>query len=148
MTSAGCFSGERETQSSLKGSSSPQLSNLEEKGSSNYPLIFMTIIWCSVQSRHLSGGRKKQTLSTAKYALLQATVKPLEIKAIPQPVGASQGLVTGSLLHHQNHLLGTLTLLAAEAEDKFAGGYSRSDGHKDHLIKDLMISPRYQMAKQ
>ena len=108
----------------------------------------MTIIWCSVQSRHLSGGRKRQTLSSAKYALLQDTVKPSEITAIPQPVGAPQGSITGSLPSHQKHLLGTFTLLAAEAEEEFAGGYNRSDGHRDHLIKDLMLSARYQMAKQ
>lgn len=57
----------------------------------------MTVIWCSVQSRHLSGGRKTQTFSTAKYVLLQVTDKPSEIKTIPEPVGAPQGSVPGSL---------------------------------------------------
>lgn len=107
----------------------------------------MTITWCSVQNTHLSGGRKRQTLSTAKYALLQATAKPLETETVPQPVDAPQGLVPGSLPPHQKHLLGTLTLLAAEAEEKFAGGYSRSDGRRNHLIKDLILSLRYGQQK-
>lgn len=115
MTSAGALSGERQRQSSLKGSSSLQVSDLEEKGNSNYAPIFMTVIWCSVQSRHRSGGRKSQTLCTAKYALLQATVKPSEIKTIPQPVGAPQGSVPLSDSPHRK--AGTLTLLAAEAKE-------------------------------
>lgn len=52
----------------------------------------MTIICHPLQSRHLSGGRKRQTLSTTKHVLLQATVKLPEIKAIPQPVGAPRYL--------------------------------------------------------
>lgn len=96
----------------------------------------------------MRGGRKRQTLSTTKYVLLQATAKLPETKAIPQPVGAPQGSVPGSLPPRLKHLLGTLTLLAAVAEEKFAGGCSRSDGHRDHLVQEVMLSLRYEMAEQ
>lgn len=97
----------------------------------------MTIIWCSVQSRHLSGGRKRQTLSTDKYALPKGAVKPSEIKASPQPVGAPQGSYLPPSLPIESICWRHSSLLLQRLR-KFSGGCSMSGGSRDSLIKELM----------
>lgn len=59
-----------------------QLPSLEEKGNVNYPLVFMSITRCCVQSWHWGGGRRRQTLSAAQSVLPQGTVTS-ESKLIP-----------------------------------------------------------------
>lgn len=50
-----------------------QLPVLKGKGNVNYPVVFMSITWCCVQSRHWGAGRKRQTPSAAQSVLLQGT---------------------------------------------------------------------------
>lgn len=85
-----------------------------------------------VFSRAWSGGRRRQTLSTAQSVLLRGTVNSHRTNSSlsPSPWQSSAW---------------DAPLLAAEAEEKLPGGFCSSGGHRDHLT---VLSPKHEVAEE